>query len=82
VDIFEADDDVKLRMCGGGGTDFRPPFARVRKEGWTPHALVYLTDGYGPFPDKKDADYPVVWCMTTDVVAPFGDHVFVKIEDY
>lgn len=82
VDVFEIDDEVKLRMCGGGGTDFRPPFERVKRDGITPHALVYLTDGYGPFPDKSDADYPVVWCMTTDVKAPFGDHVFVKIEEY
>lgn len=77
---FEKDDEIRLKMCGGGGTDFRPPFEYVRSNGLTPHALIYLTDGYGPFPDK--VDYPVVWCMTTDVKAPFGHHVFVKIEEY
>lgn len=82
VDIFEKDDNVTLRMCGGGGTDFRPPFARVRKERYEPHALVYLTDGYGPFPTKEDADYPVVWCMTTDVKPPFGHTVRVEIDEY
>lgn len=81
VQTFEQDDEVRLKMCGGGGTDFRPPFNYVRNNDITPHAFVYLTDGYGPFPDQKP-DYPVVWCMTTDVVAPFGHHVFVKIDEY
>lgn len=80
VQTFEKDDSINLKMCGGGGTDFRPPFDYVKRENITPHALVYLTDGYGPFPDK--ADYPTVWCMTTDVKAPFGHHVHVKIDEY
>lgn len=80
IQEFEKDDTINLKMCGGGGTDFRPPFDYVKKHHIKPHAFVYLTDGYGPFPDKQD--YPVVWCMTTDVKAPHGHHIHVKIEDY
>ena len=45
---------------GGGGTDFRPVFEHVRKQGIKCDALVYLTDGYGTFPEKAP-DYPVIW---------------------
>lgn len=82
VQIFERDDEICLSMCGGGGTDFRPPFDHVKKKGYKPHAFVYLTDGYGPFPDGNDIPYPVVWCMITDVKAPFGHHVRVNLDDY
>lgn len=80
VQEFDRDDSIVLKMCGGGGTDFNPPFNYVRKNSLTPHALIYLTDGYGPFPEKPE--YPTVWCMTTDVTAPFGHHVRVEIDDY
>jgi predicted metal-dependent peptidase len=45
---------------GGGGTSFVPVFEEVHKLGFKPDALVYLTDGYGTFPDKA-VDYPVLW---------------------
>ncbi|MCD7820435.1 MAG: VWA-like domain-containing protein [Lachnospiraceae bacterium] len=43
---------------GFGGTDFRPPFARVqelmRRQCFTKlRGLIYFTDGYGTFPVKK-----------------------------
>jgi predicted metal-dependent peptidase len=49
---------------GGGGTDFRPPFEWVKKQGLEPDCLIYFTDMMGPFPDE-DPGYPVVWCSTT-----------------
>jgi hypothetical protein len=63
---------------GGGGTSFRPPFKYLEDERLRPDTLVYLTDGYGPFPEDKPA-FPVVWAMTTDVKAPWGDVVRVKV---
>jgi predicted metal-dependent peptidase len=39
---------------------------------------VYLTDGYGAFPDTKPA-YPTIWAMTTDEKAPWGDVVRIKV---
>lgn len=78
VDEFEQHDELKLTPHGGGGTDFRPPFDLIQREGHAPKCLVYLTDGYGPFPDKPP-EYPVLWLMTTDVRPPWGE--VVRIEE-
>jgi predicted metal-dependent peptidase len=50
---------------GGGGTDFRPFFARLGGEvrrGRAPLA-IYLTDGYGRFPTVKPR-HPTLWVLT------------------
>ena len=67
---------------GGGGTDFRPVFDWVDDQGIVPDALVYLTDGFGPFPDDAPG-YPVIWGSITapDVVKyPFGDVVHIELD--
>lgn len=78
VDEFEEYDEPKFEMHGGGGTDFRPPFKLVEEQSWTPKCFVYLTDGYGPFPAQAP-DYPVLWCMTTDVQPPWGEVVRIEV---
>ncbi len=55
---------------GRGGTDFRPPFKEAEKYPFIT-SLVYLTDGYGPFPDKPPS-FGTIWVSTTDVEYPFG----------
>lgn len=77
VDEFTPYDDVKFELHGGGGTDFRPPFDHLRKIDAKPVCFIYLTDGYGPFPDQPE--YPVLWVMTTDVVPPFGEHIRIEM---
>jgi predicted metal-dependent peptidase len=80
VDVVSSLDElgaVRANPKGGGGTDFRPPFEWVREQGLKPETLIYLTDGYGSFPD--DPGYPTVWCMTTDVEPPFGDTVRIEV---
>lgn len=50
---------------GGGGTDFRPFFARLAGEvrrGRAPLA-IYLTDGYGRFPTDVPR-HPTLWVLT------------------
>ena len=52
---------------GFGGTDFRPVFDRIeelRNDGTLARVrgLLYLTDGYGTFPDTP-ADYPTVFLI-------------------
>lgn len=48
-------------IMGRGGTDFRMPFARIAEDpGNQPDVVVYLTDGYAPFPEKEPP-YPVLW---------------------
>lgn len=54
-----------LRICGFGGTDFRPAFDYVdtlkrRGELPTMKGLIYFTDGFGQFPDKPP-DYDVAF---------------------
>ena len=75
VDEYTPDDlpAVFKTPSGGGGTDFKPPFDWVDEQGLQPDCLVYLTDGYGDFPEQPS--YPTIWLMTTDVQAPFGEVV-------
>jgi predicted metal-dependent peptidase len=77
VDRFGPNDELHFDMHGGGGTDFRPPFAWVSKESIQPACMAYLTDGYGSFPTS--ADFPVMWVCTTNVVAPFGETVPIEV---
>jgi predicted metal-dependent peptidase len=52
---------------GGGGTDFRPFFAHLERQHLQSDTVaIYLTDGYGSFPQKKPR-LPVLW-----VVVPGG----------
>ena len=49
-----------FELKGFGGTDFRPVFEYVdelirRGEFENLKGLIYFTDGYGTFPDKKPA---------------------------
>lgn len=59
---------VAAEIGGGGGTDFRPLIARAASQ--FPDAIIYVTDGYGDF--GHSPPQPVLWAMTTDVVAPYG----------
>ena len=51
---------------GGGGTDFRPFFTALahlaHDEGVTPSVCVYLTDGFGEFPDEAP-EVPILWAV-------------------
>ena len=77
IDVFGIGEEMQFKMHGGGGTDFRPPFKHIEESGEPPAALVYLTDGYGPFPEG--ADFPVLWCCTTNVEGPFGETVQLEL---
>lgn len=64
---------------GGGGTSFRPFFAALEDFAAWPmgeRIAVYLTDGYGDFPDLPPA-YPVLWVVAPGGLAsdrfPFGE---------
>jgi len=70
---------LKMKMRGGGGTDFRPVFKKIKKEYQNLiDCLVFFTDGYGDFPDKKPF-YPVYWITDSrDVKFPFGRVIYLK----
>jgi predicted metal-dependent peptidase len=78
VDELGPDDPFKVKCHGGGGTDFRPPFAWLEEQGITPSCLVYLTDLEGPFP-AAPPDYPVLWCTINNKIAPWGETVKVEV---
>lgn len=77
--VLSDEDACTLTMHGGGGTDFKPPFKYLEKRNIEPKCAVYLTDGYGPFPDEADIPYPVLWVMTSDVIAPFGETIPIEV---
>ena len=75
VKTFTLEDEFQIsKIRGGGGTCFRPPFEYLDKNNIEPECMVYLTDGYGYFPDSAPL-YPVLWAMTTGVVPPFGEYI-------
>ena len=66
-----------MKLRGFGGTDFRPVFdyvERLRKDGELTNlkGLIYFTDGYGTFPERK-TDYKTAFCF----VAQEGEGVRV-----
>ena len=70
---------------GGGGTDFRPFFEAVELL-LRPHEAavgVYLTDGYGTFPQTAPA-FPLLWIIIAGGLAsehiPFGEAVRLVLE--
>ena len=67
-------DEIPMTCKGRGGTDFRPAFDWIANEISDARAIVYLTDGYGAFPDEEP-DIPTLW-LTYGLQAteyPFGD---------
>lgn len=72
----------KVKFKGGMGTDFRPVFKEVENRKEQPELLIYLTDAWGPFPEKKPP-YPVIWCLTTDSnekAIPWGQKITLPEE--
>lgn len=64
---------------GFGGTDFRPVFQRVeerRRDGTLPRVrgLLYLSDGYGAFPDTP-TDYPTAFLIPREDRGGYADQV-------
>jgi len=53
---------------GGGFTDLRPVFDHARTMHPRPAAVIYLTDGIGPAPEKME--YPTLWVLTKEGEKP------------
>jgi predicted metal-dependent peptidase len=56
-------DSFRVKVKGGGGTDFRPVFEAL--EGDRTQVLVYLTDGYGTYPESPPP-YDVIWVISSE----------------
>ena len=60
---------ISKQLKGGGGTDFRPAIELLSKN--PPDVAIYLTDFYGPAPEKAPV-FPVIWALTTDEKPAWG----------
>ena len=70
---------LKIEAKGYGGTDFRPPFDYIEKEGLSPACIIYLTDLYGTFPEEEPM-FPVLWVsVVPEMKAPWGETVPMKV---
>jgi predicted metal-dependent peptidase len=77
-DEFDCGEDVVLEFYSGGGTDMPVGFDYLAEQGIDPDVFVCLTDGYTPF--GEDPGYPVVWCISSEVEAPWGENVHFEME--
>jgi predicted metal-dependent peptidase len=68
---------------GGGGTSFVPYFERHEKKVLNKQISIYLTDGYGDFPENKPRQ-DVLWVVSpgglTASEFPFGKVINARVE--
>lgn len=76
---FEQGEEIDLTFYSGGGTHMPAGFDFVNKQGIEPAAFVCLTDGYTDF--GKSPDYPVIWCISSDVNATHGETVHFSLHE-
>jgi predicted metal-dependent peptidase len=80
-ELFQRHDPPILpRLGGGGGTDYRPVFARVGGMGCSPECLIYLTDMECDLFPESAPPYPVLWVRVGDKDSrpPFGEVVRLR----
>lgn len=63
---------------GGGGTSVHPVFDWIDEHTETPEVFIGFTDGYVDFPKEMPHIPVIIWAMTTDVVAPWGETVKIN----
>ena len=68
IEVY-AGDDIPETAFGRGGTDYRPAFEWVEKQGILPSVLIYAGDMDAVFP-QEEPDYEVIWVMTTHKEPP------------
>ncbi|MSN27339.1 MAG: hypothetical protein GJV46_15915 [Geobacter sp.] len=79
IDCFSGSSPGIQRYDGGGFTDLRPVFDHARTMRPPPAAVIYLTDGIGPTPEKME--FPTLWVLTGDgeKPAPWGIEMRMEI---
>lgn len=68
IETFNSAACVPKRFDGGGFTDLRPVFDYARSMYPLPAAVIYLTDGIGPAPERME--FPTLWVLTSDGEKP------------
>lgn len=74
---FECGEEVALEFYSGGGTDMPAGFTYCDEHGINPDVFVCLTDGYTDFGEAQN--YPIVWCISSDIEAPHGENVHFEM---
>jgi len=87
-EVFTHEDENKIdelidklkQTKGFGGTDFRPAFEKIKELREKPNVIIFATDGYGTFPEKRP-NVPVVWLSTECPKDhyPFGKVIMVEV---
>lgn len=67
---------ANMKPEGGGGTNLPVLWDYLAKNRVEPVACVFLTDGHTGF--GAQPGFPVLWAMTTCVVAPYGTNVRIS----
>lgn len=78
VDNFPRGIDITFPgKIESGGTHFQAVFDAIEEDQVNPRCLIMLTDMYDSFPSQPT--YPVIWCSTTEIEAPYGYTIRVDI---
>lgn len=77
--------DFEFEFGGGGGTDLCAPFNYILDNDLDIDCFCFLTDGYGPTPEKNELGIPVMWILTKgaadDSFCSFGEKIRFQ-DDY
>jgi predicted metal-dependent peptidase len=74
--------EIQRGLKGGGGTDFRPAFAKLESWKPRPQIVIFATDGYGPAPEQPPRGMDVIW-LIVDGRKPcdWGEYISLDSED-
>ena len=78
IKSFSGAPGIVERYDGGGFTDLRPVFEYARTMHPLPAAVIYLTDGIGPAPDRME--FPTLWVLTAAGEKPVPWGVELRME--
>ena len=78
---FEAGEEVAITYHSGGGTRMEAAFEYMAEHGISPACVIVLTDGYDSYDEKNAPDCPVIWCVSTDQVPPYGEVIPFNMND-
>lgn len=77
-DVFEQGDEFALEFFSGGGTHMPAGLSYLADNDISPSVCVVLTDMYTDF--GTEPSFPVIWCASTDIVAPYGETIRFELE--
>lgn len=78
IEAFKGSAFVPERYDGGGFTDLRPVFEYARTMHPLPAAVIYLTDGIGPVPERMEL--PTLWVLTAEGEKPAPWGIELRLE--